>query len=275
MFQLPRRAMHAIGLALLLSGAAALQSCAWLSTQASEPPTDVAVKPAASPAQAAPAASQSAEIAAAFRKQVQPALQREQQRQPASAPAAAAPVTAARTAPPAASFTPPPAASFTPPAALPRAAAGQGYRIGVGDRVRIDVRGEPDLSMDFAVGQTGTVSYPFLGELAVAGQTVDQLQARIDQGLRGGYLVNPDVRVMITEYRKFYINGEVKIPGGYSFIAGLTVRQAAALAGGFTERASMNKITVYREATPTNAQSANLDTPVYPGDTVVVAQGLF
>lgn len=247
MFQLHPLAMRVVRVAVLLLCTGFLQSCAWLSQKADEPG-----------AQQQPAAAQSAEIAEAFRKRVKPTLDREQRsRTPTAAPVAAAIAPAA-------------------PAFAPAYGGGaQAYRIGVGDRVRIDVRGEPDLSVEFAVGQTGTINYPFLGDLPVAGQTVDQLQDRIDRGLRSGYLVNPDVRVLITEYRKFYINGEVKAPGGYSFIAGLTVRQAAALAGGFTERASMNKITVYREATPAAPQAANLDTPVNPGDTVVVAQGLF
>lgn len=251
MTQLLRQALHGLRAAVLLLCVGLMPACAWLGQKASESPEESANT------------AQSAEIAAAFRKRVQPTLDREQGKP-----------NAARTTPTSAAQ----ASLATRPASPAPSTAGnisQVYRIGVGDRVRIDVRGEPDLSVEFAVGQTGTVSYPFLGEVMVAGQTIDQLQSRLDRGLRNGYLVNPDVRVLITEYRKFYVNGEVRIPGGYSFIAGLTVRQAAALAGGFTERASMNKITVYREATPTQAETANLDTAVFPGDTVVVAQGLF
>jgi protein involved in polysaccharide export with SLBB domain len=154
------------------------------------------------------------------------------------------------------------------------ASTGQ-YRLGVGDTVHISVHDEPDLTMDFTVSESGTVTYPFLGELRVRGQSVEQLQARIENGLRGDYLVNPDVRVIVTRYRVFYINGEVRNPGGYPYVPGLTVRQAAALAGGFSERASMNKISVYRESTPTVPEPAAVDTPVNPGDTVMVQQGLF
>jgi len=248
MTQLLRQASYVLRAAVLLLCVGLLPACAWLGQKTSQGPEQSATS------------DQSAEIAAAFRKRVQPTLDREQQPVAAQSKSVAA-AAASRSAP--------------INAALSPGSLSQVYRIGVGDRVRIDVRGEPDLSVEFAVGQTGTVSYPFLGEVMVAGQTIDQLQSRLDRGLRNGYLVNPDVRVLITEYRKFYVNGEVRIPGGYSFIAGLTVRQAAALAGGFTERASMNKITVYREATPTQAETANLDTAVFPGDTVVVAQGLF
>jgi polysaccharide export outer membrane protein len=159
----------------------------------------------------------------------------------------------------------------------PSAAAGLGgaYRLGIGDKILISVHGEPDLTLDYTLSESGTVNYPFLGDIPAVGLTVDQLQRRVDSGLRGPYLVNPDVRVIVTAYRNFYINGEVRTPSGYGYVPGLTVRQAAALAGGFTERASMGKITVFREASPTRPDSANLDTPVFPGDTVVVGQGLF
>jgi polysaccharide export outer membrane protein len=184
------------------------------------------------------------------------------------------------TYPPSAAYPAAPAAVAMPSnpersSAAVAAGLGGAYRLGIGDKILISVHGEPDLTLDYTLSESGTVNYPFLGDIPAVGQTVDQLQRRVDSGLRGPYLVNPDVRVIVTAYRKFYINGEVRTPSGYSYVPGLTVRQAAALAGGFTERASMGKITVFREATPTKPDTANLDTPVFPGDTVVVGQGLF
>jgi len=150
-----------------------------------------------------------------------------------------------------------------------------GYRMGVGDKIRIDVHGEPDLTMELTLSESGVINYPFLGDIRVRGKTVNELQQTIDRGLRGDYLINPDVRVIVVGYRNFYINGEVRLPGGYPFVPGLTVRQAATLAGGFTERASMRGISVFRETDSLTKAPANLDSPVFPGDTVVVEQGLF
>lgn len=150
-----------------------------------------------------------------------------------------------------------------------------GYQIGVGDSIRISVHGEPDLTMDVRIGESGIVNYPFLGDIRVLGMTVGQLEQTIDRGLRGDYLVAPDVRVLVTAYRYFFVNGEVRTPGGYPFVPGLTVRQAVTLAGGLTERASSRRITVYREAQPSVPIEATLDTAVNPGDIVVIDQGLF
>ena len=149
------------------------------------------------------------------------------------------------------------------------------YRLGVGDKIRVQVHGEQDLTMELTLSESGVINYPFLGDIQVVGQSVTELQRSIDRGLRGDYLVNPDVRVVVVTYRNFYINGEVRLPGGYPYVPGLTVRQAATLAGGFSERASMRGISVYREADLRNKLPATLDTIVFPGDTVVVEQGLF
>lgn len=167
---------------------------------------------------------------------------------------------------------PSPGAASVPTAPAP--AAG-GYRMGIGDKIRINVHGEPDLTMELTLSESGVINYPFLGDIRVRGKTVNELQQTIDRGLRGDYLVNPDVRVVVVAYRNFYINGEVRLPGGYPFVPGLTIRQAATLAGGFTERASMRGISVFRETDSLTKAPANLDTPVFPGDTVVVEQGLF
>jgi len=112
------------------------------------------------------------------------------------------------------------------------------YKLGPGDQILINVFGEEDLSMDFQLNDTGTLNYPFLGELTVEGLSVTELEHLITQGLKGPYLVNPDVTVSIREYRPFYLHGEVKSPGGIPYQAGLTLEKAIALGGGFTERAS-------------------------------------
>lgn len=151
------------------------------------------------------------------------------------------------------------------------------YRLGAGDVVTIRVFGEEDLSREkIKLTDAGTVPYPVLGEIRVLGRTVGDLERHITEGLRGRYLVNPRVSVLIEEYRPFYINGMVERPGGYPFQPGLTVRKAASLAGGFKERASMSKIFVIREGdTQQKPERAELSTLVFPGDILTVEESFF
>ncbi|WP_237067324.1 polysaccharide biosynthesis/export family protein [Microbulbifer guangxiensis] len=150
------------------------------------------------------------------------------------------------------------------------------YRLGSGDKILINVYGEDDLTVETQLSDSGLVNYPFLGELKVNGMTVAELEARIHQGLKGDYLVNPNVHVSILEYRPFYIHGEVERPGGYPYQPGLTVSKAAALAQGFTERASESKIFVVRGDDPSQTPvKVSLNTQLRPGDVITVEQSFF
>jgi polysaccharide export outer membrane protein len=150
------------------------------------------------------------------------------------------------------------------------------YRLGSGDRIQIQVFDEPDLSMEVRLSDAGTISYPFLGEVRVSGNTVSQLEAQIVGGLKGDYLVDPKVNVAVIEYRPFYINGEVEDPGGYPYQPRLTLRKAIALAGGFTERASKSKINVLSEGAIDGRQrQIGMDVMLNPGDIVTVQQSFF
>lgn len=151
------------------------------------------------------------------------------------------------------------------------------YQLGAGDLLSVQVFGEPDLSFDeIRLTDAGTFSYPFLGEIRAKGLTSSEVEQLIIRGLKGDYLVDPRVTVRILEYRPFFVNGEVKRPGGYPFKAGLTLRKAIALAGGFTERASRNKMHIIRDTDRSNAPfKATLDTKIYPGDIITVDESFF
>ena len=85
----------------------------------------------------------------------------------------------------------------------------------------------------------------------------------------------PVVTVSMLEYRLFYVNGEVKNPGGYNYVDGLTVQKAVALAGGFTERASKSKIQLERESNPGESINVGLNVRVNPGDIITVEESFF
>ena len=151
------------------------------------------------------------------------------------------------------------------------------YRIDAGDRVSILVYQEPDLSINgVRVKADGTIAFPLLGDMHVAGLTSQQLQDRVTQRLKDGYLKKPNVTVSIDSYRLYYIKGEVTRPGGYSFVDGLTVAKAVALAGGYTPRASESKITLVRESNPDVAlESVSVNTAIRPGDVITVGESFF
>ena len=156
-------------------------------------------------------------------------------------------------------------------------AQSDGYTLNSGDSIRIYVYGEPDLTFEsLLIGQNGRIAYPFLGELKVVGRTSAQLQQSLIQGLKPDYLVDPRISVSIVNYRPFFVNGEVKSPGGLAFQPGLTLRKAISLAGGFTERANKKQVLVIADNDPDKReQKVGLDYKVQPGDIVTVQDTFF
>jgi polysaccharide export outer membrane protein len=148
------------------------------------------------------------------------------------------------------------------------------YRLAAGDKIAISVFGEADLSMSLTLGEDGRLNYPFLGEVKVAGRTAPELQRVISEGLRGDYLINPEVTVRIEEYRPFFLNGEVNRPGSYEYKPGLTLEKALTLAGGLSQRAAGGKIVVKR-ANSDSFVRIQMHDPVYPDDVINVPQSFF
>ena len=151
------------------------------------------------------------------------------------------------------------------------------YKLAAGDVITILVFGEDEFTKEkIRLNDAGSVMFPGLGEVNVLGQTIGDLERLITNGLKGRILVNPKVAVQIVEYRPFYIHGMVEKPGGYPFQPGLTVRKAASVAGGFKERAALNKIHVIRENDPSQRpQKVDLNTTIGPGDILTVEESFF
>lgn len=167
--------------------------------------------------------------------------------------------------------------SAAPPQPMEVQAALSTYKVGPGDVISVRVVGEDELSLDkVRLTDAGTVFFPALGELQVGGLTVGELETLVTGRLRGRILVNPQVLVQVNEYRPFFINGMVQSPGSFPYQPGLNINKAAALAGGFHERASMSKIFIIREGRPSDErEKANLDTQIFPGDMIIVQESFF
>lgn len=152
----------------------------------------------------------------------------------------------------------------------------EAYRLGDGDDLRVTVFGEPELSGDFQVDGTGSISMPLIGTVQVAGMTLPEFQTTLENRLRGGFLVNPQVSAEVTNYRPYFILGEVNRPDQYQFASGLTVMNAVAAAGGFTYRA--NRREVFIRSAGENAERKVLlttTTMVRPGDTIRIGERIF
>ena len=149
------------------------------------------------------------------------------------------------------------------------------YVLGQGDKLSIQVFDEPDLTMESTVGASGVINYSYLGDLRVSGKTPLQLEQQITSQLRDGYLVNPAVNVTVTQYRAFFIGGEVRSPGSYPYQPGLTLNQAIAIAGGLTDRASQRQMFITKAKSSVGQQRSQLNAPVGPGDTVTIKEGFF
>lgn len=150
------------------------------------------------------------------------------------------------------------------------------YRLGPGDKIAVRVFGQQDVSGEFEVGPSGKLAMPLLGQIDAARKTLNELQAELVTGLQA-YMVKPKVTLQITSYRPFYILGQVNKPGSYPFQAGINVRMAVALAGGFTRRARETPVFIYRYDAEGQEKRLRVsaDAPVLPGDSIDVPRRLF
>ena len=150
------------------------------------------------------------------------------------------------------------------------------YRLATGDKVHVIVYGEDDLGGDFEVDGNGFVRLPLIGQVKASGLSTRELEERIDAALADGYLQQPRVSVEITNYRPFYIIGEVNKPGQYPYVNAMNALNAVALAGGYTEKAEDGYVYVRRNGEmEEHKMRADQTTAIEPGDVVRVPASLF
>lgn len=152
------------------------------------------------------------------------------------------------------------------------------YQLGPGDKLRITVFGETDLTGEYSVTGGGDVSFPLIGNVPAVGKTVEQVQEAIRTRLASGYVQDPRVSAEVTVYRPFYILGEVTKPGQYPYTVGLTVQQAVATAGGYSYRANKHVIFLKQEQDKAERKIAidpGQPLAIQPGDTIRIAERFF
>ena len=143
------------------------------------------------------------------------------------------------------------------------------YVLDVGDKIKIVVFEEPDMSFELNVDNSGVFAYPYLGDIQLIGKTTSELESELIEGLIGSVLIKPNISVSLVEYRTFSIGGEVNDPGSYSYEPNLTVKKAINLAGGVTDWSNGKRFKLDR-ARPVSGEKFNSETLIFPGDTLTI-----
>lgn len=166
--------------------------------------------------------------------------------------------------------------SYRPVPAAFHEAINKAYVLDAGDKVRITVFQQTDLTNTFGIDSSGYLAFPLIGAVPARGKTVQQLEADIARGLRKGFIRNPDVTVEVDTYRPVFILGEVNGPGQYAFVPGMTVQKAIATAGGYSARATQENADITRQV---NGEIITgrvpISDPLLPGDTVYIRERVF
>lgn len=151
------------------------------------------------------------------------------------------------------------------------------HHLAPGDKLKVSVFNEPDLTGEFAIDENGDIAFPLLGELKAAGLGVDEFKASLVEKLQGGFVRNPRVNVDVLNYRPINVIGEVKNAGQYPYRPGMTARDVAAIAGGYSYRANEGKLYVKRESSKTQI-TVELDKnniAIFPGDNIRIPERYF
>jgi polysaccharide export outer membrane protein len=151
------------------------------------------------------------------------------------------------------------------------------YALDSGDEIRVVIFEVDNLPQTYKVDASGHISIPMAGVIPVRGRTVEQVERAVASRVKDRFVKEPKVAVQVAIYRPFYVLGEVKNAGQYSFAAGMTVESAVAVAGGYTERAYLSEARVVRQG-PDGARIVSYvpgGYPVRPGDTIYVPERWF
>lgn len=159
--------------------------------------------------------------------------------------------------------------------------------LGARDIIEIRVFQQEDLSGTFEVSPECTISYPLIGTVDVCGHTPPEVERAISERLADGYLKDPQVSVLVKEYKSKTVSvfGQVKKPGTLPYTGGMTVVEAISQAGGFTEMARKNAVTVtrtikgrktnYTVAVESIGEGKADNFVIRPGDVLFVPRRLF
>lgn len=152
------------------------------------------------------------------------------------------------------------------------------------DKLKIQVFGVDELERELTVDADGTVDFPLVGTIAANGMTSGELASAIEDGLRGDYVLNPEVTVAVLETpgQLITVGGEVQEPGQYPVIGSMTLMEAVAAGNGGSDAAKLTEVAVFRTVGGQRyiglydlkaiARGNYADPPIYPNDVVMVGE---
>jgi polysaccharide biosynthesis/export protein len=148
------------------------------------------------------------------------------------------------------------------------------YTLDSGDRVRITVFGQDNLSRVYGVDGSGYVALPLVGAVRARGLTTGELAATITRGLDTKYVKDPKVTAEVDTYRPVFVLGEVKKAGQFPYVNAMTVEMAVAIAEGYTERANLCQVRLTRRFGGVRSTvMVPPDYPVQPGELFTCSNG--
>ncbi|UCF05956.1 MAG: polysaccharide biosynthesis/export family protein [bacterium] len=144
---------------------------------------------------------------------------------------------------------------------IPQAQRADSYAIGYGDALDVVFLYNSELTrLDVKVRPDGRISYPYVGEVDVAGMTVPELNDLLIERF-SEIIKDPKITVMVRSFQPqlIYIIGEVNDPGGYPARDGKTLLRALTLASGVTDRGKKNGVLVIRRVAPLHIVGVQID----------------
>ena len=148
------------------------------------------------------------------------------------------------------------------------------YQLGAGDKLKVVVFGENNLSGTYEIDGSGNLSIPLIGKVPARKMTIGVIEKNIIVRLNK-FLKSPQVTVQVLNFRPFYILGEIKKPGNYAYVSGISVLNAVAMAGGFTYRADKGDIVIKRGGSSSKEEEVTTESIVLPGDIITVKERYF
>ena len=174
--------------------------------------------------------------------------------------------------------------------ALAQVRSSQSYVLQPGDLVDIRVYMEDNMNRVLRISGNGTVTFPLVGNIKIAGLSLEQAEQNLADRLTT-YIRQPQVSMLVKEYgnKTVYVLGQVSKPGSIQIPPEkqLTVLEAITSVGGFTDIANTSKVRVLRMedgkqksmdvdvSQITKQGNKSLDIALQPGDVVFVPQSLF
>lgn len=132
------------------------------------------------------------------------------------------------------------------------------YTVRADDKLKLQIYQYPDLSGEYVVSASGTISVGPIGELPVIGLSAQEVAARIsDRFISAGLSDKPGTAVTVLQSRPIYVLGDVQKPGEYSYRTGMTVLQAISLSGGFYRFSDPGLLRLERDAITTKGDLRN------------------